>query len=454
MSFLSLANELLLSIAENLSRESDINALTCVNQRLYSLLNLYLYRYHIQTGSNRALLWGAYYGIFTTIRIALDVGANVRAKSKNYRTALHFASAKGDLSIVDALIQSGADVNAQTPTGTIPLHIAVEHGFEPITQALIENGADFRKTRPDWQQSTVLHIASFFGYTPIVQLLLTKGMNIEVKDKEWQTPLHYAVKVDKQDNVWNGNMETVLILLEKKANKDAWDRSGSRPMDLSRRNPEPIVELLFRNGADINLDMATKILERQVSRKARTVAWNEEREKRAEVRAQLRHEKVIMDYSKKEAENFERERLNRERKEIERLANSAIVEKIDDSSKSWAKIRARGEIRSQRLTQQTEEQVHKRNKEGKGFPNVPEHEKLRTVQVDWAKMRSQADERIQRPNRAIEPSPGCCHSALGWLKPKGKFQCQMCGIICAKHSFKCPDCSFVTCSLCKTRVVV
>ena len=452
MSLLGLANELLLSIAENLSRESDINALTCINRRLYSLLNLYLYRYQIQS-SNKALLWGVYYRIFNTVRTALDVGANVRATNKKCQTVLHLASARGHLSIVNALIQSDADVNAQTSTGTTPLHIAVEYGFERITQALIENGADFRTTRPGWQRSTVLHIASFFGFTPIVQLLLTKGMNIEVKDKDWQTPLHYAVKVDEQTNIWKGNIETVIILLEKKANKDAWDRIGSRPMDLSRRNPNPVIELLFRNGADINLDMATLILDRQVSRKARTVAKNKEREKRAEVRAQLRCEKVIMDYSKKEAGKIEREGLDRETEEMERLANSLRLEKHDAIRQDWAKIRAQGENRSQRLNQQTEEQVHRRNKEGRRFPNVSGHEKLRTVREDWAKMRSRADERNQGPNRTIDPSPDCCHSALGWLKPKGKFQCQMCGTICAKYSFRCPDCSLVTCSLCKTRVV-
>ena len=48
MALLKLANELLLSIAEALESEIDINAFAQLNRRYILLLNPYLYRYNMQ----------------------------------------------------------------------------------------------------------------------------------------------------------------------------------------------------------------------------------------------------------------------------------------------------------------------------------------------------------------------------------------------------------------------
>jgi ankyrin repeat protein len=161
MTLLDLANELLLSIAGNLTRESDINALAQTNRRLYSLLNLVLYRYAVQRHNHSALHWAAFHGFSSIVCMLLAEGASVRATTiRSKRTALHLASAAGHLPIVEALIQMGANVNAQSSTGTTPLHGAVSGGFEGVTQALLENGADYMKTLPGGNRPTVLHIAS------------------------------------------------------------------------------------------------------------------------------------------------------------------------------------------------------------------------------------------------------------------------------------------------------
>jgi hypothetical protein len=69
-------------------------------------------------------------------------------------------------------------------------------------------------------------------------------MGIQVKDGNLRTPLHYAVKFDEKNEIWHGNITTVAFL-EKKAIKDSWDKSGQRPKDLARRNPNSIIELLL-----------------------------------------------------------------------------------------------------------------------------------------------------------------------------------------------------------------
>lgn len=131
MTLLDLANELLLSVAGNLIRESDINALAQTNRRLYSLLNLVLYRHAIQRRNHSALHWAAFHGFSSIVCMLLAEGASVRATTiRSKRTALHLASAAGHLPIVEALIQMGANVNAQSSTGTTPLHGAVSGGLK------------------------------------------------------------------------------------------------------------------------------------------------------------------------------------------------------------------------------------------------------------------------------------------------------------------------------------
>jgi len=265
MTLLSLTDELLLSVADNLTRESDINALAQTSRRLYSVLNLVLYRYAVQRCNHSALHWAAFRGFSSIVCMLLAEGASVRAATiKSKRTAQHLASAAGHLSIVEALIQTSANVNAQSSTGTTPLHGAVTGGFEGVTQAVLENCADYMKTLPSGNRPTDLYIASSFGNTTIVQLLFEEGMGIEVKDRDLQTPLHCAIKFDEDNMVWYGNVEIVSFLLKNKANKEAWDKLGQRPKDLARGHPFTIVELLLQN---VSLDEANLIEQRRQVRK-------------------------------------------------------------------------------------------------------------------------------------------------------------------------------------------
>ncbi len=79
MSLLNLADELLLLIAGYFTRESDINALSTTNRRLYFLLNFELYRFAVRRGNNSGLRWAAFHGFSGVVSMLLDIGANVRA---------------------------------------------------------------------------------------------------------------------------------------------------------------------------------------------------------------------------------------------------------------------------------------------------------------------------------------------------------------------------------------
>jgi len=338
MSLVSLVNELLLSIADHLTGARDINALARTNRQLYSSLNLFLYRYAVQQSNHSALHWAAYHGRSNTLLMLLNVGADVRAPVGNNKglTALHVASAKGQLIILEILIQSGADVNAQTSAGITPLYKDVSNGFECITRLLIENGADFMTTRYGPNKSTLLHIASFFGFTTIVQLLLEKGMAIEVKDADLQTPLHYAVKGEGVKNVGHGNLRTVKFLLEHNANKDAWDGSGRRPKDLAKGNSSNALGLL-QNSSDISVDDAILLEQQRQMKKEQEQAKKLKKKELAAKRTarQKADEMEKQRLRKAPAETREQQyRVERERereREREKLAKISKIEEEQDA---------------------------------------------------------------------------------------------------------------------------
>ena len=78
MEFLAFPEELILSIAQELQSEGDLNSLAQANRRLYEVLNVHLYCSHIQRcGGIAALLHAAKRGDEDQIRFLLDKGAEV-----------------------------------------------------------------------------------------------------------------------------------------------------------------------------------------------------------------------------------------------------------------------------------------------------------------------------------------------------------------------------------------
>ena len=454
MSLLDLPNELLLSIADSLRCESGINAFACTNRRLYCLLDAYLYQYHIQTSDHSALPWAAYHGLTNTVLKFLDLGSNVQATLDNNKreTALYLASKNGHLLIVEALIQSGADVNTQTSRGFIPLHRAVASGHEHITRVLLESGADFMKAFPTQNRPTILHVASHFGFTDIVQLLLDKGMGIQVKDGNLQTPLHYAVKFDEKNEIWHGNITTVNFLLEKKAVKDSWDKSGRRPKDFAKRNPNSIIERLLQDTTNTTLNDAILLDQAIQQRRRRKKELEEEKIRKIHEAAAERAAKLKV----REAEKKATEELSRKLKESaehqnqvekKRLADISRYEKHSAIQESWAKVRIAAD--NGRLRREVEETRKQQIRTGELKPaSTTNQKKQDAFRESWGKLKAEAEERRQNPYETRRQP--CSHSALGLLMWKGKGQCGICKITFVKHLFKCADCGFVACRKCKT----
>jgi ankyrin repeat protein len=59
-------------------------------------------------------------------------------------TPLHYACAKGQLSVAQFLIANGANPNSRSPNGSTPLMMAAQAGNEELIKFLLDNGADIR----------------------------------------------------------------------------------------------------------------------------------------------------------------------------------------------------------------------------------------------------------------------------------------------------------------------
>lgn len=409
MSLVDLANEILLSIAENLAWESDINALARTNRRFYILLNLYLYQRNVHRSRSSALRWAAEHGRDLTIQTSLDAKADVRATRRNRdkSTALHLASVNGHLQIAALLTTSGACIDAQNSHGFTPLHLAILHRFEPVARMLIEKGAEFRKDWPGRHRQTALHVASYFGLTPIVQLLLEKGADVEARDVQLRTPLHWAVKIDRawarrsgsNCDVWKGDLGTVRLLLEKRANPRAQDKSGKTPQSLGKMHPDMFLRMMFKSGSTVALYEAElhdrELQKRQRLRKEHELVEERDRLRKA-ARDTVEKERIAIETAAAREKSRQDKGRQRAKARLEKAERSArekqdLTAREQDRRETRRKAEA---IQSQKDAKTATEQRKRAEKERQAA--ISREKRQDVIRRDWAAMKERAERRSSK----------------------------------------------------------
>ena len=104
-------------------------------------------------------------------RRLIDTGeANVNGdRDHDGWTALHLASSRGYLEIVELLTSSGANMNIRTSYGWTALHLASYHGHLEIVQLLLCQGADMSIRTNNGRSA--LDMASSYGYLKVADCL-------------------------------------------------------------------------------------------------------------------------------------------------------------------------------------------------------------------------------------------------------------------------------------------
>nr|XP_014342061.1 PREDICTED: transient receptor potential cation channel subfamily A member 1 [Latimeria chalumnae] len=149
-------------------------------------------------------------GVSDSVNNMIGLKVCVLSKTKNKRSALHFAAAYGRFHTCRNLLQNMSDtrlLNEGDEKGMTPLHMAAENGHAKVVQLLLKKGA---LTLCDFKEYTSLHYAALGGYTQTMQVLLDTHLKLmDETEEEGNTALHLAAR--------EGHTSAVCLLLAKGA---------------------------------------------------------------------------------------------------------------------------------------------------------------------------------------------------------------------------------------------
>ncbi|XP_071393309.1 transient receptor potential cation channel subfamily A member 1-like isoform X2 [Centroberyx affinis] len=151
-------------------------------------------------------------GIHDSVKNMLGLTGQVclARKSKDKKSALHFAAQYGRINTCHRLLETIKDsrlVNEGDEQGLTPLHLASKGGHTKVVELLLRKGALFHSDYKGW---TCLHHAASEGYTQTMNIVLSANVKLLDKtDEDGNTALHIAAR--------EGHVAAVRLMLTRGA---------------------------------------------------------------------------------------------------------------------------------------------------------------------------------------------------------------------------------------------
>ncbi|KAK6356797.1 hypothetical protein TWF718_001138 [Orbilia javanica] len=185
----------------------------------------------------------------------LKHGAVVDVAALNGRTALHESAINNRFEIARVLLDRGADVHALDTLGKTPLYCAAESGKAEVLKILVEAGADGHVVIASGE--TALYAASSKGYESIVRILLQHGGRASVNKYETRSLRTPLIAVADNISSFGG---IIRLLFDAGASPNLKDASGETAIfKATKKGHYDIIQLLLKAGADLGiLDHAGK----------------------------------------------------------------------------------------------------------------------------------------------------------------------------------------------------
>src|SRR5690554_500841 len=138
-----------------------------------------------------------------------------------------FEAAAADLieNAIELLNENPNLLNQYSPHGFTPLGMATHFGNENIVRFLLRNGADPNLASENGYRVYPLYVAVDADFEGIAKMLVEAGAEVNVIQASLMTPLHAAAK--------NGNIEMLILLLEKGALVDLKNDAGKTASELA-----------------------------------------------------------------------------------------------------------------------------------------------------------------------------------------------------------------------------
>lgn len=210
-------------------------------------------------GGATPLMHAAAFGSVDTMRLLIDKGADVNARSAAGATALIWSV--NDLAKVRLLLDHGANLNAASESSRTALLVAaMADQSAEIVRLLLSRGANAKAV--DGMKTTTLRAAAIGNDSETVRQLIDAGVDVNAADMAGGTPLLAAAA--------NGNLAAVKLLLAKGANVNAVSSDpGQTPLNQVKNGtialgrltplsqavtfgPVDVVQQLLLAGANVN----------------------------------------------------------------------------------------------------------------------------------------------------------------------------------------------------------
>ena len=224
------------------------------------------FKFDVKAQMSEDTLWGAAVaGKLPAIEAALADGTDVNAQDDEVGLApLAWAALHGQTEAMRLLIEKGADVNARSEDGNTPLHVAAFLGQAEAAKLLIDNGADINARDEDGETpadvlktdpGTTTFIASMLGIN-----LRQEGKFAALKNgrQDIAKLLHVDETVLTATTLWEaaytGNLSFVKQALADGADANAREPQNETPLLTlaALMGHAGIAEVLIENGAAVN----------------------------------------------------------------------------------------------------------------------------------------------------------------------------------------------------------
>jgi ankyrin repeat protein len=210
-----------------------------------------------------ALHWAVYHGDADLVATLLAAGADANARNDYGSTPMSEAAVRGDLKILRALLAAHADVDSANADGQTALMILSRTSNVAAAELLIAHGAQVN-AHEKWRDQTALMWATAEQQSAMVRLLLKHGATVDDRSlvNNWPrqvtaeprmqarpsgglTPLLYAAR--------SGCLECAQLLLKAGANPNLADPDGVSPLLESILNFHfDLAALLVKHGVDVD----------------------------------------------------------------------------------------------------------------------------------------------------------------------------------------------------------
>jgi ankyrin repeat protein len=141
------------------------------------------------SGGNTPFMEAVKAGQIDTVKLLARMGANPMTRNANGDTPLHAAIAQGDNASIKALLDMNVSIHARNTDNRTPFHYALHHSSEMVSLLLNGNRA---KSADDFGNSP-LHIALQEKVpSPTLRVIIDRGTSLSAVDSNGRVPLRLA----------------------------------------------------------------------------------------------------------------------------------------------------------------------------------------------------------------------------------------------------------------------